>query len=320
MQNLTLNKRFLFIDILRSSAIIMMFITHTARLITFHNDNNIIQAFFDFFMMIEPIIAAIFLFISGYSLRLTFQNNQKWYSKKNKIIKNLFIWSILLHAIQYGILIDQLIFSSGILFVIAISILITYKQINNNEYLFFLTIIFSIIYQTLIYLKLNIVGLNAGTGALLPSINYFIFGVLSFNLKNLIEKVKFIFPLIILLIIGFDAKLVYFPSHNTFDLINLKWKLFEVWNPSLLGQLFNISILIFLSINFNKFLISKDNFIAKFSNNSLFLYKYHLIIIGLMYQFKIGIPSATEALIFLILLISIGTDLMKRKNYLSKSQ
>lgn len=320
MQNQISDKRYLLIDILRSTALLMMFITHTARLITFYNDQNNIQILFDFFMLIEPIIAATFLFISGYSLRLTFKNNTKWYLKKNKIIKELFIWSILLHALQYGLLIDQIIFSSGILFVIGMSIFLTYKKLNNNKYLIYIIILSSLLYQFLSYFNFNIVGLNAGTGALLPSINYFILGILSFNLKNIINKVKFIFPLIILTIVALDSQLVYFPSHQTFDLIKLEWNNFEIWNPSFIGQIFNSSILIFLSINFTNIKTRKDNFISNLSSNSLFLYKYHLIVIGLMYRFKIGIPSAIEALIFLILLISIGVDLMKRKNYLSKSQ
>ena len=317
--------RYFIIDFFRFIAIILMFITHTYRIqiSEFTPETNIqlfVNNIFNFFMYIEPFTSALFLFLVGFSFKMSLEHTKlnindwkRYHLKKGfKLILISFLLYIPYHS--FNIKIYEIIFSSGILAVIGIS-LITLSIFKDFLNIFF-TIVLAISF-ILEYYNVNIIGLNAGAGNLFPTILYSLIGYFSYNYSKI--KIKFIDIFFLFIIIGivftiqpnFRYNVDY--SENNFNLLSLQIEqgISSIWNHSTLGFIFN-SFILFI---FSKFFLIKtkinNKLITTISKHSLQMYIFHILLLSGFYITKIGFPNSIFTLIFLLILIPICLNLSK---------
>lgn len=319
-------QRYEFIDLLRGIAVILMFITHSYRLqISTLKDqwlsNQIrLDLMFNFFMNIEPFTSALFLFLAGYSMFISYRDNndEKEFSKnifKKSII--LIIFSVLLNFFSFitkGIFIDHLILSSGILQAIAISLLLNLFLLKKKKsiYVVYTILIIAAIAAILEYFSIVILGLNAGAGCLVPVIGFSLVGHLA-SKHRVHMNIFYISILAIGIYFGFAWR--YDVNFNLYDILSQQYKDFSIWNHSLAGFIMNSSILLIISSFIcNSFKTLKIfNFINQLGKHSLTVYVYHLTIIGMFYFNSVGLSNPTETFLFIIGLIFSSQYLIKIK-------
>lgn len=185
------------LNVFRAVAVIMMIIAHSIRVqsnfsyLLKHPDK---QSFWDqsllFFIQIEPIISAQFLFISGFSLTLSLSkalkststiNKQQWlFSLPPKLIL-LYIVSVLFFIGDNGIQLPDLFVSSGILSIIAISMALTAGMLISPKPIMTLALAITAVTLTAFMLeqsKSSVIGLNAGAGGAIPLISMTFIGAI----------------------------------------------------------------------------------------------------------------------------------------------
>lgn len=318
--------RYFIIDFFRFVAIILMFITHTYRIqiSNFVPDTNIqliVNNTFNFFMYIEPFTSALFLFLVGFSIKMSLDNTKlnivdwkRTHLKKGfKLILISFLLYIPYHS--FNIKIYEIIFSSGILSVIGTSLITISLLKERFLYLFFIIVL--VISFFLESCNINIIGLNAGAGNLFPTMLYSLIGYFSYNYSKV--KIKFIDILLIIIFIGIIFTIepnfrynVYYHEYN-FNLLSLKidQSFSSIWNHSIFGFIFNSFILFICS---KLFLIKTkitNKLITTISKYSLQMYIFHILLLSGFYITKIGFPNSIFTLIFLLILIPICLNLSK---------
>jgi hypothetical protein len=315
------NKRRLpYIDLLRGFAIILMFITHVYRLhVPATNDSFIIKALFDFFMLIEPLTASLFLFLMGFSLQMTHQlsdNYDEWYQKQKKKALILFGLSVLLCISEEGIFPIRILFSSGILQAIAISIIMIsriFQNKNSSKMLFISFLSTGFIAFCLDKMHLSIIGLNSGSGALFPIIGFAFLGAFisknHSNFKDIEISLPNIFKIIFALffiIISTKGQWISIINSNAFGLtfqgFQLKQVAFANWNQTALGFFSTSLIILGIYLFIRNIPMNPNTFIHQFGRYSLELYVFHLAIISIFYIANTGLDGTGLVLLLLIIL------------------
>ena len=185
------------VNYLRILAVFLMFITHTFRTqVTFRDvykqadDASVADQALMFFMKIEPLTSAIFLFLVGFSLVLSWYNRGcpqglssglSWVKAKIPRMLSLYLIAVVMFIVTHGLQWTHLFFSPGILSVIAISAVITsVLVITPNPWL---SLLLAIVWGVLLswYFDasgLYVAGLNSGAGGVIPLINLALLGAL----------------------------------------------------------------------------------------------------------------------------------------------
>jgi len=110
------------LDAYRGLVVVMMVVVHARRLQETQTAGWVNDSL-RLFMWLEPYIAASFLFIAGYSLVLSHAHARRgWLLKLIRRAAGLYLLSVALFVPQFGLEWPDLVFSSGILSAIAISI------------------------------------------------------------------------------------------------------------------------------------------------------------------------------------------------------
>jgi len=178
------------LNIFRAVAVIMMIIAHSIRIqanfssLVKHPEN---ATFLDqcllFFIQIEPIISAQFLFISGFSLTLSFYKSslhkQDWLLQLPSKLVLLYLISVVFFIGDNGIQLPDLFVSSGILSIIALSMAITACLLVTSKPLTWLSLsVLSILILAYYFeqSKIVITGLNGGAGGAIPLISMTLIG------------------------------------------------------------------------------------------------------------------------------------------------
>ncbi len=182
-----------YIDALRLIAIFYMFFQHSTLILLKQNENSGLTKFL---FEIVPFCSALFLFICGLSLTLSFE---KYKSKINFILRLLLrgiiliIFSSILFLIENGFQFPDVIFSSGILNTIGLFILLAIPIFifdNTNIKLLLTFIILTILTTITIYLdikKIYIYPFNYAYESISPTIIFGFIGLfvgLVMNNKN----------------------------------------------------------------------------------------------------------------------------------------
>lgn len=316
--------RYFIIDLFRFIAIILMFITHTYRIqisnfIPETNSQLYIDNIFKFFMYIEPFTSALFLFLVGFSIKMSLDKTnldiKQWENNHIKKGLKLILASILLYIPYHSFKINiyEIIFSSGILSVIGFSIIILTKLRKKNHLYFFLIV--SIIISFLLeFFNTVVIGINAGVGNLLPTLLYSIIGFFSYELsKNKFNLISLLTIIIVVFLINPNFRYTVDYNGTIFDLLSLKQEsgVSSIWNHSLIGFLINSIILVFVSQFFLIKTKIKNNLITTISKYSLQMYIFHILLLSGFYITKIGFPNSIFTLIFLSILIPICLNLSK---------
>lgn len=309
-----------YIDLLRGFSIMLMFITHMYRLhVPATTDSFIFKVLFDFFMTIEPLTAALFLFLMGFSLQITHQtmtDQTEWLKKQKRKSLILIGLSTILCIAEEGLFPVRIIFASGILSAIAvatmiISIILSNK--NSNKLLLFSFITTGLITYVIDSSNISIIGLNAGNGALFPIIGFSFLGAfisknhknfqdIEITTSNLLKVIASLF----LFIISLKFNWINIINSTAYGLsiqdFQLKLNSFSNWNHSLVGFFSNSYIIMIIYIFLRNIKMNPNTFIHLFGRYSLELYVFHLSIISFFYLLNTGIPGNGLVLFLLILL------------------
>ena len=175
------------INLFRLLAVFLMFITHSFRLQDSFHDvyktpelSTWADDLLKFFMKIEPLTSAIFLFIAGFSVALSWVNHQEprgrgkgipWVFRNGSRLMSLYAIAMIMFVATNGFQWVHLFFSPGILSVIAVSILVTrVLMVTPLPWLSLLAGMMGVIYLSLVLdlTKVYIAGLNSGAGGIVP--------------------------------------------------------------------------------------------------------------------------------------------------------
>ncbi len=175
------------LDALRAVAVVMMFAVHVRRVQTPQSRTGagIAEALLDFFMRIEPFITSLFLFVAGYSVVLAFRagkSRKAWWAKAGRRALQLYLLSIGLFVLQYGVDLPDLLLSSGILQVIALSVLCVGACLSTRApelALLLASILGFAVTAALEAWGTSVSGLNAGPGGNTPLMAHACFGALT---------------------------------------------------------------------------------------------------------------------------------------------
>lgn len=181
-------KKLVGLNVLRAIAIFTMVIAHSIRtqsnfsMIFSHREK---ATFFDqallFFIDVEPIISAFFLFIAGFSLTLSFSNRCKqsvadawpWLRGVSKKALSLYLIASLFFIAEHGFQFPDVLVSPGILSIIGLSIGLTAFFLTTAKP-FWLSGIFVAVVILITYVleqeHIQITGLNTGPGGTFPLI------------------------------------------------------------------------------------------------------------------------------------------------------
>lgn len=286
-----------YLDGLRGLAIILMVITHSYRLKagdSFISLDNV----FNFFMDIEPFTSALFLFLSGFSMFYFIKNNG---DEKKLVKKSLFLIfaSFSLCLMQNGLYL-KLLLSSGVLWTIAISMILIF-YLHKKEDLLWLVFLLILTFEMICYVfNLNIIGYNFGFNPISPLLNFAIVGY--FMAKYDTNK-----NWAILFLMGFVC--FFIPLPWTYDqsmflspIIKMNnFSRFDFYNHSLKGF---FSQFLFISLFFNLFKKINFKFLNTLGRHSLFIYIYHLIFLELIKIYNGYIEESSFILVIIFLIIS----------------
>ncbi len=175
------------LDVLRAVAVVMMFAVHVRRVQTPQSRTGagLAEASLDFFMHIEPFITSLFLFVAGYSVVLAFQagrTRRVWWAKAGRRVLQLYLLSVGLFVLQYGVDLPDLLLSSGILQVIALSVLCVGACLSTRRpelALLLASILGFAVTAALEAWDSSVSGLNAGPGGNTPLLAHACFGALT---------------------------------------------------------------------------------------------------------------------------------------------
>lgn len=172
------------LNIYRALAIFMMMAAHSIRIQS--NFPELAQqrhgaTWFDHFLLlfidIEPIISAMFLFIAGFSLTLSFfklkdsTQSRRWLKKIAQRATGLYGIAIIFFIAEYGLQWPDLLVSAGVLGTIGLSILLSAVLLvygHGYKGLAAATVICLLVTYMLESEQWQVTGLNAGAGGHLP--------------------------------------------------------------------------------------------------------------------------------------------------------
>jgi hypothetical protein len=178
-----------YIDLLRTIALFYMFFQHAALALLMQTSNRGIILFF---FEIVPICSALFLFIAGFSLSVSFEKNipAGLYKFNMHLIKRgliLVILSSFLFFIEYGIQLPDLFLSSGILNTIGLMIITSIIFLNIKYKKIFLSFFILLLILATIFLeekKIFIFPFNTGFEPVSPTIIFGFIGLLAGVVMN----------------------------------------------------------------------------------------------------------------------------------------
>ncbi len=280
-----------YIDLLREIALFYMFFQHAVLVLLLRNEN---KGIIYFLFELVPICPALFLFVAGFSINISF--NKTLEINKNQFIINLFkrgliliLSASLLFVIEYGFQLPDMLISSGILNTIGWMIIICaiLLFLPNKKLLLTLFIVLLIAANYLLEIKnIYIVPFNNGYEPISPTITFgfigFLTGLLFNGYKENIKKEK-LFVLItgligLLLFIYFSIKYgifkIFFYDIGRYT-ITRTFNSSSLLNNIFLGNVIDDSQIIVSIWNYNTqcFLVSLSVVLILFSS-MYFLEKY----------------------------------------------
>lgn len=290
-----------------------MIITHFSRNIIpdpTSVDLVIAQKLLIFFMKIEPLTSALFLFLSGFSTYLALNKYPKQKIYKQAI--KLYLISGVLALVLYPPSLEIIFTSSSILLPIAVAMIIN-AFFNNDKVSLLLSILISLIDFILFQYNIKIIGINGGFGSLFPTISFALLGF--YCAKNKLKSSTHWILTGILALLTF-AKLPYSYTISVF-FYNFQDKLYQsltTWNHHFFGVIQN-SIITLSLLKIIQY--SKLTFLNSLGKKSLEIYIFHLLLLRSLELLELSFPSAlwtiTAIILFIILLI-ITTKILDEKS------
>lgn len=189
----TASKPLMGLNLFRAFAVILMILAHAARLQNNMSALSVSPAqatafdrIFLFVLTIEPMISAMFLFIAGFSLVLSHahrqQNAKQWLRHNLHRALQLYAISVVFFLADQGVQWPDALVSSGVLSVIAVAIMVAASCLvtsNAWQLLALLSVAGLSLTAVLEHTRLDIPGINAGAGGLLPLVVIAWFGTLT---------------------------------------------------------------------------------------------------------------------------------------------
>ncbi len=165
-----------------------MFAVHVRRLELAHRAPtgwlSALDRVFAALLWAEPFVSAAFVFIAGYSLVLSRARTVRralWLARMAKRALTLYLLSVGLFCLEFGFALPDVWASSGILAVIATSILAVGTILCLGRRLPGLVALFAGVLATELVLELHqwtVPGLNGGPGAIVPLLGFAAFGAI----------------------------------------------------------------------------------------------------------------------------------------------
>ena len=352
------------LNIFRAVSVIMMIIAHSIRIqsnFTFLLKHPDKQTFWDqcllFFIQIEPIISAQFLFISGFSLTLSLSkvlksasatSKRQWLLSLPPKLILLYLVSVIFFIGDNGIQLPDLLVSSGILSIIAISMALTGCMLISPKPMITLTL--AIIAVTLAaYMleqsELSIIGLNAGAGGAIPLISMTFIGAIIGILYQRFHNNGLFIAAAVGCFIGLlsitsqspwtvDVKsefLLFYGDPVTAVLHSIQHALgigdvqpskvkAHFWNHSSIF-LFRVSggltlVLVIFMLAF-KNRSNSSKVIHVFNNvgkHALFVYIFHLVLLGVLEVTGIKPTTGWQTWLLVVLLVLLGATIIQIRN------
>jgi uncharacterized membrane protein len=162
-------------------AVVLMMVVHARRLQPprLDHDPGAAEALLRLLMWAEPLIAAYFLFIVGFSLVLSQARHaaasDRWLRRAVRRALRLYLLSVLLFVPQFGVQLPHLLTSSGILSAIAVAILLVALCLAGGSPRLNLGLLVTAILTTTALLDTQgiwISGINAGPGGAFPIVAF----------------------------------------------------------------------------------------------------------------------------------------------------
>ncbi len=325
------------LDILRGFAIILMLITHGYRLYVGQgeSDNSLADNFLKFFILIEPFTSALFLFLVGIGINISFhkQTNYKLWLKSN-IKKSVILYFIgmFLFFIEYGVQFPDVYLSPSILSAIAFSVVSLSLSLKYK----LLPVILSLVFMGLSIAteSIPLSGINAGPGGFIPLV---LFSFAGYGIYEVFKnKSKYIYLVLLLTLItwfipgdwtkSYDSSYHVYTSQGYTGIDYIKSlgeshivKAVSFWNHSLISVfriifVLTLSLILFLNL---KSLESKvyNKALALMGRHALGCYILHLMVIAFFYGLNL-IPTsavATWGFIGVLVLVCLGYSHYKEK-------
>jgi hypothetical protein len=182
------------LDLYRGLCVVWMFAVHVRRLETAHRPTagwlSVLDRVFQGLLWAEPFVSAAFVFIAGYSLVLSRARTApggRWLTRLAQRALGLYLLSVGLFWMEYGLALPDVWASSGILGVIALSILGVGATLCSGRPLPWLFGLFGAVLATEVVLELGrwtLPGLNAGPGATVPLVAFAAFGAIAGEMRR----------------------------------------------------------------------------------------------------------------------------------------
>lgn len=253
-----MKKRILTIDFLRFGAIFLMFWDHAIKLF-FNFGEGFWNQVVSQILNLTSLSSALFLFLVGFSLVLSFKNHQgkikRWILRKWRRGLILIIWSFILFFYRYNLDYKESMAASGVLELIGLSLIsgsllfLIKKRRGRLILLASLSYLILLTDWALRLKEVEIVLLNAGVFPILPHLFYVLAGMgagevwfLYQEKKALADFLKKLFwisllgVLIIWAAAGFSLGLIF----------SLRFVTAGFWQPSIILVLFNTTLILFL--------------------------------------------------------------------------
>jgi len=174
------------LDLYRGLCVVWMFAVHVRRLEIAHRPPTgwllALDRVFAALLWAEPFVSAAFVFIAGHSLVLSRARTAPggpWLARLARRALGLYLLSVGLFWLEYGPALPDVWASSGILAVIALSVLGVGAILCLARPLPWLWALFGVVLATEVLLELGrrtVPGLNGGPGAIVPLVGFAAFG------------------------------------------------------------------------------------------------------------------------------------------------
>lgn len=327
------------LDLLRGIAIILMIITHGYRLyvnkIDFSNPLNFEDRILNVFALIEPYTSALFLFLAGIGLTISFEKKREnWINDNFKKFIKIYLIGVIIFFAEKGIQFPDIVVSPNILAAISISLVFLSLLLHIK-----MGVLGGIIASAIItyYAEgIPITGINAGPSGLFPLIMFTLLGSLVWTHR---QNLKLIYLIIAICGMFLFTKgdwtssyastyklwdkgshgIAYLQSlSNSTQFYNAKY-----WNHNLISV---PRILFFLMISFLWSLKIHKNKINQYlqilGKHSLGSYVLHLSLIGLLDILSIYPANGIYcwALIAVLVAICIFYSILKEKPTFSNGE
>ena len=350
-------KRIIGLNIYRTAAIFMMMAAHSVRIqenytsiVAQRQLASVFDHFLLFFIDIEPIISATFLFIAGFSLTLSLKPSldnaaqRQWYNGLFKRAAALYGVAIVFFIAEYGLQWPDMLVSAGVLGIIATSLLVSAALLlygGKDKGLIIATCICLAATYFLETNNIQIPGLNTGSGGMLPLVVMGFLGtLLGLNYKRYQDNALFGGLLIagIIAVFGFVTQYPntfvyksYFTFYASQPLDNLyqsllalfsdeavgRQRLVGFWNHSSIYPLrFTVLILFGLILSVKLFKNASQpalKFLNALGSYGLTIYVYHLMVLALLEVTGIKPQTGWQTLLLILALILSGYAIIRNR-------